>query len=152
MKLSVYGKHWLVIDENNIDQLHEDEKMHLIKLNFDNPTKEKVEEVFDKFPSTKRYFIDDDELVRFYNDLLKNRKKFYVQNTGRTGLITFMKKNNKVLLNLQRLKQNELEYLKSNPKDILKNLECIFIGSREVLGQDWANELNEWYGNILIRE
>ena len=63
-----------------------------------------------------------------------------------------MKKNNKVLLNMNTLTLTESTYVKSNIHDVLRNLEVIYIGSREMLKQEWTEGLNNWNGNILVRE
>lgn len=150
MKLTIYGKDWFIIDENNLDQLNENgEKIHLIKLNFDYPTTDKVNQVLDKFPSTNRYIIDDD--IKFYNDVLKRIKKYYVMNKPGSGLITHFKKNNKVLLNYHNLNNTEQNFVKENLNDVLKNLEVMYL-NRDLLEQEWAQELRYWNGNILVQK
>lgn len=150
MKLTVYGKDWLIVDENNLEQVKEEMKVHLIMLNFDNPTHEKINEVLDRFPNTNRYIIDDN--IKFYNDALKNIKKYYVMNKVGVGLITHFKKNNKVLLNMNNLSYVERQFVKTNLKDVLKNLEVIYVSDSETLQEDWAQELRYWNGNILVKK
>lgn len=151
MKISVYGRDWLIIDESNIEESWEgNEKTHLIKFALETPTSEKVDEVLDRFPSTNRFIIDSN--IKFYNDLLKNRKKYYVENKPRVGLISFFKKNNKVLLNIENLTSEELGFVESQLSDILKNLEAIYIDSRDKLKDDWLDQLRFWPGNLLVYE
>ena len=148
MRLTIYNKDWLIVDEVNIDQLKENYKVHLIKLNFDNPTEDKIKEVFDRFPSTNRYVVEDN--IKFYNDILRNNKKYYVENRYNHGLITFFKKNNKVMLNYIRLEPDEKEFVQHNINDILKNIEVLYLGDRKILDESWTDALKFWNGNILV--
>jgi hypothetical protein len=129
----------LIVDEVNLQQLKEGEKIHLIKLAFEEPTTDKVEQVLDRFPSTNRFIISDN--IKFYNDVLRSRKKYYVENGNGIGLISFFKKNNKVLLNLQNLTSEERSFVKNNIRDVLRNLEAIYIGSRNSIDDALSEEL-----------
>lgn len=148
MRLSMYGKDWLIVDENNLDQLKQENKVHLIKLNFDEPTTSKVNETLDKFNYTNRFFIEDN--IKFYNDILKNNKKYYVENKPEQGLISFFKKNNKVLLNLNNLSNEERIFVKDNIEDILRNVEVLRMDRADL--KSLEEELRNWNGNVLIRE
>lgn len=149
MKLSIFKKDWLIVDEENQLELKETEKVHLIKLDFEDPTIEKVEKVFDRFPSTNRYIISNN--IRFYNNILKARKKYYVENTKNSGLISFFKRNNKVLLNIDNLIPSEFNFVKSCFDDILKNVEVILISDVKSLEESWAMGIQYWNGNVLVR-
>lgn len=148
MRLSIYGKDWLIVDENNLEQLKQENKVHLIKLNFDEPTTSKVNRVLDKFNYTNRFFIEDN--IKFYNNILKNNKKYYVENKPEQGLISFFKKNNKVLLNLNNLSNEEKIFVEENIEDILKNVEVLRMNRVDL--KDLEENLKSWNGNVLIRE
>lgn len=92
-------------------------------MGFRSPTEEHIEKVLRKFPNTNRFIIEDN--VRFYNSVLRNRKKYYIENTPGTGLISFFKKNNKVLLNMSRLSTLDKEFVLANIQDVLRNCEVI---------------------------
>ena len=148
MKISEYGKHWLLIDETNIDK-KEMEKIHLIKLNFVMPSEAKINQVMNSFPNTNRFIIDAGENVKLYNDALKGKKKYYVENTPKVDLVTFMKRNNKVILNIDNVKDFEYEFIMNNPNDVLRNLECVMMNKNEYQ-DNWEEILSEWPGNVLI--
>lgn len=150
MIFTIYGSDWLMIDEANINQLYEKDKIHLIKFCFESPSMDKINEVFDRFPSTNRYIVDGN--IRFYNDILKNRKKYYVENRPGVGLISFFKKNNKVLLNYNNLSSAEREFVDENISDVLRNIEVFYIRKRDQLKEKWIEELRHWNGNILVQE
>lgn len=150
MKLTIYGRDWLIVDENNIDQINEgSKKIHLIKLNFDYPTLDKVNKVLNKFSQTNRYIIDNN--IKFYNDILKKFKKYYVMNKPGIGLLTHFKKNNKVLLNYHNLNAIEQNFVRDNLNDVLKNLEVIYL-KRSLLEENWTEKLKYWNGNILVEK
>jgi hypothetical protein len=77
----------------------------------------------EKFPLTNRYIISDN--IKFYNDILKARKKYYVENMIGDNLISFFKKNNKVLLNIENLFDYQLELIEKEYFDILRNVEVL---------------------------
>lgn len=147
MKLATKGKDWKIFSESNIQDKEQSEKVHLVKLDFEQPTEEKVEQVIKNFPSTNRFIISDN--IKFYNDLLKSRKKYYIENKPNTDLITFMKRNNKVILNVNILKDFEYEFILKNPKDILRNLECLMM-TNEQYQEKWNDLVENWTGNILL--
>lgn len=149
MKISRYGEHWLMIDETNIDK-KETDKIHLIKLNFVTPSIEKIEQVLRNFPSTNRFIVEAGFNIKLYNDALKGKRKYYIENTPKVDLITFMKRNNKVILNIDNLKEFEYEFITRNPDDVLRNVECVMMCVDEYA--NWKNLLAEWSGNVLIKE
>ena len=147
MLISKYGEDWITLDESNLGFSKERDKVHLIKLQFQAPSEEIVEEVLERFPSTNRFIIEDN--IKFYNYCLKNRKKYYVENSTKTSLISFFKKNNKVLLNFHRLKGIDRDFVISNIDDVLRNVEVVFLG--EDMFQNIEQELKHWNGNVLIQ-
>lgn len=148
MRFTKFEKDWLVIDEDNYQELHEKGKIHLIKLNFDLPTVEKVNEVIDRFPNTKRFIVSEN--VRFYNGILKNVKKYYVENNEKASLISFFRKNNKIMLNMNNLDNQSLEFVYSNIADILRNVEVIQIDKITNVPNHVMDSIEMWNGNVLI--
>lgn len=132
--------------ENNIFST---EKVHLIKLLFDEPTDEKVDWVLKSYPMTNRFIIQDN--IKFYNWYFKNNnKKYYVENGYNAGLISFFKKNNKVLLNFHKLRYDIKAFIMRNYifRDLLKNLEIIEMSSDDF--EEKADVLSNWNGNVVI--
>ena len=152
MKFTVPGKDVIRIDEVDIETdrvIESDNKVHLIKLNFENPTSEKIKWVLNKYSLTNRYIIDDN--IRIYNSFLKKtNKKYYIENKTDDKLVSFFKKNNKVLLNFLKLSKTTLEFVMYECfEDVLYNTEVIII-SQEIfdLKQD---VINLWKGNVIIQ-
>ena len=152
MKLTVPGKDLIIIDESNIESSNTslaESKIHLIKLNFVTPTFIKVSQVLDKYPLTNRFIIEDN--IKVYNDILKNTsKKYYVQNyPGQEGIISFFRKNNKVLLCIPNLAPPERQFaLTIGLNDILRNLEIIMIDESNYKIN--LNKFKEWNGNVVL--
>jgi hypothetical protein len=151
MKISVIGKDYIKVDESNIndEKLMAMPKIHIIKLQFKNVNEENIKTVIKNFPNTNRFVISDN--IREYNFLLKSySKKFYVENIVNTSFISFFRKNNKVLLNLNTLRGFEKEFVlqESIFSDILKNLEIVQInrGDFDIL----LPLFDVWNGNVII--
>jgi len=153
MKITQMGKDYVVINEDNLEsqEFLSIPRIHIIKLHFSNPTKEKIERVIYLYPKTNRFVIEDN--IRFYNDQLKYRmKKFYVENPRDAHLISFFRKNNKILVNFNNLNPYEKEFLLSYDilQDLLKNVEVI-----QLYKEDYNkinNLLKDWDGNVIISE
>lgn len=151
MKFSVKDRDWIIVNEENLSLVKENnKKTHLIKLAFERPTDDMIEEVLDRFPSTNRFIIEDN--IKFYNDILKSRKKYYVENKVGHSLISHFKRNNKVLLNYNRLNESEKDFVIENIKDVLKNLEVFYIDDFYKHNLEMINEFKKWNGNILIKK
>ena len=154
MKLTIAGKDVISIDESNIDRYKLEAskgiKFHVIKLNFDDPTKEKVDDVLRSFDNTNRFIISDN--VKFYNGHLKYvGKKYYVQNTSSENIISFFRKNNKVLCDFTRMAMSVASFLLENSlEDILRNCEIIIIDENTM--STHAALLKSWPGNVIIRD
>lgn len=154
MKLTVAGKDVISIDESNIEQYKTEAakgtKFHVIKFNFTEPTKEKVEDVLAHFDNTNRFIISDN--IKFYNGHLKYvGKKYYVQNTSGSNFISFVRKNNKILCDFTRMTQAEAAFLLENYlEDILRNTEIIIIDENDM--SMYAGLLKAWPGNVIIRD
>lgn len=153
MKITRIGKDYITINEQNVPTTDErrNNKIHLIKLNFEEPTKEKILFVVDTFQKTNRYVISNN--IRVYNDVLKNTgKKYYIENRTGVNLISYLRKNNKILLNFSNLREFEREFLanKSILDDVLKNVEVIQM--KKSIYNDSLSLLNYWDGNVILED
>jgi hypothetical protein len=153
MKITVKGTDFVIINEQNLDELFDraEQKIHLIKLYFDEPTKEKILSVVNTFTKTNRYVISNN--IKIYNDILKTTgKKYYIENEKNTNLISYLRKNNKILLNFNNLRQNELDLLLDEKilLELLRNVEVIKI--KQDTYDKYNNIFNSWDGNIILSE
>jgi len=152
MYFTKIGQDLIQVDETTLElaKVPNMNKIHLIKLNFKEPTKEKVDVILSMYPNTNRFVISGAN-VKFYNTVLKNtNKKYYVQNVlNKPGLISFFRKNNKVLLSIPSLTETErLFALTCAFSDILKNLEIIMLEEQDYL--DNARHFKFWNGNVIL--
>lgn len=151
MKITQPGRDIIRVTEEDYENgevVSSEDKVHLIKFAFEEPDNDKVNWVFETYPDTKRFVVEQD--IKFYNDILKKtNKKYYVENSNNTSLITFFRKNNKVLLNFSKLFSEErdfiLEYLLN---DILKNVEIIAIDKDNF--ERYFETFRKWKGNVVI--
>lgn len=153
MKLTELGTDYVTITEKNLDSLSEDadRKIHLIKLNFDEPNRDKILSVIDTFTKTNRYVISNN--IKTYNDVLKTTgKKYYIENEKGTNLISYLRKNNKILLNFSNLRKNELDLMLDEKMllDLLRNVEVIQIGAD--LYEKYTGIFNSWDGNLILEK
>ena len=153
MIITVPGKDLITIAEEDIQEdwnvVPVENKIHLIKLQFSNPTEDKIDFVMQNHPYTNRFIINDN--IKFYNWAFRQyEKKYYVENTYNARLISFFKKNNKVLLNFNRLDSETRNFaLKDRVfKDILKNLEIIQLDEHEFSKKKPI--LVNWNGNVIV--
>jgi hypothetical protein len=151
MKITSIGSDYIEIDEDNIydDDLLSINRVHLIKLNFLRPSKQKIERVLDLYPKTNRFVIEND--IRIYNGVLRSTsKKYYVSNPVNVNLISFFRKNNKILINFDNLQPYERRFLLENSVfvDLIKNVEVIMMN--ESLFDSKKEVLYDWNGNVII--
>lgn len=133
MKLTKLGVDLIKIDEDYKPIMMDfDHKFHIIKLSFKEPNVLKILNVLKTFKDTNRFIVDDN--IKVYNSALKSidKKKYYVENVKGDDLITFFRRNNKVLLNTLRLDGNEVKFISHSKtfSDILKNLEVILVSDK----------------------
>jgi hypothetical protein len=151
MRITSIGSDYIVINEESINdrEFQAIARVHLIKLDFEKPTDSKVYKVLDLFPKTNRYVIENN--IKHYNSILKHtNKKYYVENAVGTPVITFFKKNNKVLVNFNNFSDIEKKFLLESDSfaDVLKNTEVIMINQD---GYDkFKLVLENWSGNVII--
>ncbi|HRR48608.1 MAG TPA: hypothetical protein P5293_01320 [Bacteroidales bacterium] len=150
MKLTVIGSDYIVINEDNLrdENILKIPRVHLIELAFQDPTKEKIEAVLTLYSKTNRFVISDN--IRIYNALLKQTaKKYYVKNTAGVGLISFFRKNNKVLLDTIVLSEQEKSFvLDTLLPDILRNIEVIRVSKSDF--EKYKAKLEPWNGNVIV--
>jgi hypothetical protein len=150
MKITNIGSDLIRIDEDNLydEKLKSIQRVHLIKLAFFNPTEDKVKRVINFYPKTNRFIIDSN--IRDYNGILKwTNKKYYVENIEGVGFVSFFRKNNKVVLNVNRLSTYERQFvLNSCFEDVLRNTEVICIDKETFNEKEKILEL--WNGNVII--
>ena len=153
IKITKPGEDIVVISDQDYNkELKTENKIHLIRLKFDTPTVDKMNWVIDCFYKTHRFVIDA-EHIRFYNGFFKRtNKKYYVINDKSTnGLISFFKKNNKVLLDITALNEMDRMYaLNVAFADILRNTEVIIISKADYT--EHLEELNMYNGNCIIAD
>jgi hypothetical protein len=151
MRITKIGTDYLILDESKMkdEAILSISKIHLLHLLFLEPTIEKINAVMTLFPKTNRFVVSNN--IKIYNDVFKTTaKKYYVMNSVGDKLITFFRRNNKVLLNINNLSKPEREYVLCPTvlPDVLRNLEVV-----ELSKKDFENVrliLNEWDGNVLI--
>ncbi len=150
MRLTRLGTDYICVSEDNVTKYISLPRVHLIKMKFFNPTREKIRTVLDAYPKTRRFVIEDN--IRIYNQALKRtNKKFYVENVEGTGFISFFRKNNKVLLNVIKLSTFEKQFaLNICLEDILRNIEVIQL--EEVDFEEYRELFEQWSGNVILHD
>ena len=151
MLITKPGYDIITVTENDYNNIVSKEKVHLVRIDYDNPTDEKIDWVLNSYKLTNRFVIKDN--IRFYNDYFKkNNKKYYVENGYNAGIFSFFKKNNKILLNVNILRNDIKNFILKNYifRDILKNLEIIQINDE--IFNDKSKILSEWNGNVIIEK
>jgi len=139
----------IIVTEADLTKSPLDKKVHLIKFKFEDPTEEKVLEILRLYPDTNRFIVGN--YVKEYNAILRDKgKKYYIQNTlGRTGLISLMRKNNKVMLSVPSLVKEEKSFvLKYALGDVLRNLEIIMIDKKDF--EKVSDNFRTWSGNVVL--
>ncbi|MDY0215224.1 MAG: hypothetical protein RBS24_06925 [Bacilli bacterium] len=103
-----------------------------------------MDQVLDLLPKTNRFIIENN--VKFYNSYFKQtKKKYYVENTlkDEKNFISFLRKNNKILLNLKAISNVMLKYfiLELVFEDVLRNVEIIKMDKEDYIErQDMLKE------------
>jgi len=147
MRITNVGDDYVRIDEDNLEEFTSIPRIHLIKLDFMTPSESKVNKVLSLYPKTNRYIIE--EHIKTYNYILRGtNKKYYVENAVGSKVITFFKKNNKVLVNFGNLTKLEKGFCLENFDDILRNTEVVII-DQEIFDEKKI-QLDRWSGNVII--
>ena len=151
MRITNVGSDFIRIDEDNIDddKLLSIPRVHIIKLDFFKPTETKVKKVINLYPKTMRFVIESN--IKTYNYILRStNKKYYVENYPGADIITFFKKNNKVIVNFNNLRSLENKFLLIDFVfgDVLRNTEVIIINQTDF--EVKKSQLDPWSGNVII--
>jgi len=152
--ITVPGRDIIVVDEDSYGQESSfNYKVHLVRLAFKDPDDSKMEWVLNTFKKTNRYVVDIHH-IRYYNYYLKRTNlKYYIINTRDTwkGIISFFKRNNKVLLDTTQLSLFEKQFVFNVAlQDVLSNAEVLLMDK-----QDYTDNLevfNQWKGDIVIKD
>jgi len=151
MRITKIGSDYISVDEEsyNSKEYLNIPRVHLIKFDFASPSFEIVNRVLSIFPKTNRFVIEDN--IREYNSILRRtEKKYYVMNKKGAEIISFFRKNNKILLNFLNLSKEERDFflLDGVFEDVLKNTEVIALNKNMY---DLKMEiLDKWKGNVII--
>lgn len=151
MIVTSVGTDYIELNEDNLydKDLQQIPRVHLIKLSFDNPTERKIKQVLEFFPKTNRFVIERD--IKIYNFILRNTsKKYYVSNVIDTDMVSFFRKNNKILINFNYFDANDYQYfLQDNVfNDLLKNVEVVDL-DKDIFDEK-MDILEKWRGNVII--
>ena len=151
MRITAIGSDYIGVNEENYgsDLFQKIPRVHLIKLDFAMPTYDLVNQVMYMFPKTNRFVIEDN--IREYNSILRRtEKKYYVMNKEGSDIISFFRKNNKILLNMMSLTKEERDFflMEGVFEDVLRNTEVIAI-SKKVYDEK-IEVLDKWKGNVII--
>jgi hypothetical protein len=151
MRITRIGSDYIVVNEENYgcDEYQGIKRVHLIKLDFALPTYDLVNQILHLFPKTNRFVIEDN--IREYNSILRNtEKKYYVMNKKNASIISFFRKNNKILLNLLNMSKEERDFflMEGIFEDVLKNIEVIAMSKK--IYDEKMEILDKWKGNCII--
>lgn len=150
VKITEIGKDLILVGEKELNEIANNiTKVHLIKFNFEQPTKEKIMTTIEMYPQTNRFIIGDH--IKFYNGILKStNKKYYVQNKiHQDGIFSFFRKNNKILLSVPSLKKEERTFILTHAfEDVLRNLEIIMLERGDY--ETSADKFKFWKGNVVL--
>jgi hypothetical protein len=151
MRITAIGSDLISVNEDNYgsDTFQSIPRVHLIKLDFAMPTYDLIREVLHLFPKTNRFIVEDN--IRDYNSILrKTEKKYYVMNKTGAEIISFFRKNNKILLNFMNLSKEERDFFLMSGvfEDVLKNTEVIAVTKK--IYDEKIEVLDKWKGNVII--
>lgn len=151
MRITAIGSDYIRVNEENYSSKAylKIPRVHLIKFDFAMPTYELVNQVLRLYPKTNRFVIEDN--IREYNSILRRtEKKYYVMNKNDSDIISFFRKNNKILLNLMNMSKEERDFflMEGIFEDMLRNTEVIAINKK--IYDEKIEVLDKWKGNVII--
>ncbi len=151
MRITSIGSDYISVNEENYgsDAYQSISRVHLIKLDFAMPTLDLVNQVLHLFQKTNRFVIEDN--IREYNSILRRtEKKYYVMNQIGADIISFFRKNNKILLNFMNMSKEERDFflMEGIFEDVLRNTEVIGVSKR--IYDEKMEVLDKWKGNVII--
>jgi hypothetical protein len=151
MRITEIGSDYISVNEENYNSsvYQSISRIHLIKFDFAIPTHSLVSQVLSLYPKTNRFVVEDN--IREYNSILRTtEKKYYVMNKRGSDIISFFRKNNKILFNFTNLSREEQDFFLMDGvfDDVLRNTEVIAV-TKEMYDQK-IEVLDKWKGNCLI--
>jgi hypothetical protein len=151
MRITKIGKDYITINEESLrnEDLLKINRIHIIKLDFKNPTYDLIKIVLNLFTKTNRFVIEDN--IKKYNYILKKtEKKYYVMNREGSNIISFLRKNNKILLNFMNMPKEERNFFLMDGifEDSLKNAEVIAINKK--IYDEKIEVLDKYSGNVIL--
>lgn len=151
MKLTKIGYDIIKVNETNYDydKYQKIKRVHLIKFDFKHPTYQIIKNTLNLFPRTNRFVIDNN--IKEYNSILRRtEKKYYVMNKTGFKIISFFRKNNKILLNFINLSKEEKDFFLIDDifEDVLRNVEVIAIDKK--IHDEKIEILDSWNGNCIL--
>jgi len=151
MRLTRINTDYIKVNEENYNssEFKKIGRVHLIKLDFKNPTYDLIKKVLNLFPRTNRFVIEDN--IREYNSMLRRtEKKYYIINKKGSDIISFFRKNNKILFNLMNLSKEERDFflMEGIFEDVLKNTEVIAMSKK--IYDEKLEVLDKWNGNTIL--
>ncbi len=151
MRITAVGSDFISVNEENYDSntYQNISRVHLVKFDFAMPTYDLINQVLYLFPKTNRFVIEDN--IREYNSILRRtEKKYYVMNKRDIEIISFFRKNNKILLNFMNLSKEEKTFflMEGIFEDVLKNTEVIALSKK--IYDEKIEVLDKWKGNVII--
>lgn len=151
MRITAVGSDYISVNEENYDSntYQSISRVHLVKFDFAMPTYDLINQVLYLFPKTNRFVIEDN--IREYNSILRRtEKKYYVMNKRDIEIISFFRKNNKILLNFMNLSIEEKTFflMEGIFEDVLKNTEVIALSKK--IYDEKIEVLDKWKGNVII--
>ena len=152
--ITMPGKDIIVVDEHSYENdISYDYKVHLVRLKFNSPDDDKMRWVIDTFKKTNRYVVDTIH-IRYYNYYLKRTNlKYYIINILQDwkGIVTFFKKNNKVLFDITKLSDFERLFVMNVAlEDVLANAEVVLISKEDFT--DKQKVFEQWKGDAIIAD
>jgi hypothetical protein len=151
MRITKIGKDYITINEESLrnEDLLKINRIHIIKLDFKNPTYDLIKIVLNLFNRTNRFVIENN--IKKYNYILKKtEKKYYVMNREGSDIISFLRKNNKILLNFMNMSKEERNFFLMDGifEDSLKNTEVIAINKK--IYDEKIEVLDKYSGNVIL--
>jgi hypothetical protein len=151
MRITKLGTDIVSVNENNYGdyEFQKIKRIHLLKLDFVKPEKDIINMIMYLFPKTNRFVIENN--IREYNSVLRGtEKKYYVMNKKNANMVSFLRKNNKILFNFVNLNHEEKNFflLDNIFEDLLKNVEVIAMSKK--IHDLKMETLNKWNGNIIV--
>lgn len=151
MRITAIGSDYISVNEENYgsETYQSIPRVHLIKFDFAMPTYDLVNQVLHLYQKTNRFVIEDN--IREYNSILRRtEKKYYVMNKEGADIISFFRKNNKILLNFMNLSKEEQNFflMEGIFEDVLRNTEVIALN--KIMYDEKMEVLDKWKGNVII--